>query len=183
LATFRATPTTHHCDFCSFNGASQHPPPHHTSTPNPTTSTAPIAAIYTSTALIAVNVGCPALASTGRIVINDEAKATAITDEYRTLFHSKKNPTSAEEEDTQSAAARRARVPSAATASASTQGGHLKTPPEQLLQGGSAEPTAQTTNTTTKTKTIHYHDEYEEIDSDYDDEGEAGDFHLHTAAF
>lgn len=56
----------------------------------------------------------------------------------------------------------------AATASASTQGGHLKTPPEQLLQGGSGEPTAQTTTTTTatKTKTIHYHDEYyEEMDT------------------
>jgi hypothetical protein len=118
-----------------------------------------------------LNVGCPALASTGRVVLKDEAKAKAILDEYNSRY--KKTTPSADDEttdvaegDTTShAAARRGRAISADITSAPAQkGGQLKTPPEQLRQGGSDELTAKTSNRFKRIPTLH--DEYEEFDSD-----------------
>jgi len=138
-----------------------------------------------------LTVGCPALASAGRIIEQDEAKAKAIIDKFNEYKNNKKqesqtgpSPADDQEEET-SPAARRSTVTflpssapqtkssaSAASASANPQGGQLKSPPEQSLKGGPSDDAADAKTVATSNPRNNHtvYDEYDELSSDSDDD-------------
>ena len=155
-----------------------------------------------------INVGCPALASLGLVIVKDEDKAAEIIADYKANTNKPPRPPSDDsttaDQDDDAASARRASAKSssskrkskskstkstaaakasakASAASASPQGGQLKSPPEQLsTQGGQLKSPPEQPPMVSDTNPYKIPDTmYEEYSSDEDDDEE---FYLETFA-